>query len=171
MKKRILGTYFSRGTKLADYRHTNTNAYRHSQGSASVTGSRDPAVQVPEIGVGDRDNRDPPEKSRPGPKIRKSGTRNSKIRDLRLGPGPRLEGRRIPGLNYSGLSQGLKKSGTRSRGLKILRDTVPVPCRPLNTACKYKKCFFLYNINILFEHLNSASKIGCKSWSPKTRRS
>ena len=34
---------------------------------------------------------------------------------------PRFMGRRILGLNYSGLS----------RGLKIFRDTVPLPCRPL----------------------------------------
>ena len=70
----------------------------------------------------------------PGLKYEKSGirdwdrdsskypeTRNSKIRDAGLGPGPRFVGHRTPGLNYSGLSQ----------GLKIFRDTVPVPCRPL----------------------------------------
>ena len=30
-----------------------------------------------------------------------------------------------------GIRNRVKNSGTRSRGLKIFRDTVPVPCRPL----------------------------------------
>ena len=60
-----------------------------------------------------------------------TGTQNWKIRDRGLGPGLRFAGRGIPGLNFVGLSRGLKNSGTRSRGLKIFRDTVPVPCRPL----------------------------------------
>ena len=48
-----------------------------------------------------------------------------------LGPGLRFAGRGITGLNFAGLSRGLKNYGTRSWGLKIFRDTVPVPCRLL----------------------------------------
>ena len=36
-------------------------------------------------------------------------TLNSKIREPGLRPGPRFVGRGIPGLNYSGLSRGLKR--------------------------------------------------------------
>ena len=43
------------------------------------------------------------------------------MQDLELRPGLRLAGRGIPGLNFQGLS----------RGLKIFRDTVPVPGRSL----------------------------------------
>ena len=47
-----------------------------------------------------------------------------------LRPVLRFVWRGIPGLNYLGpKSRGPKKSGTRSRGLKIFRDTVPVPCQ------------------------------------------
>ena len=46
-------------------------------------------------------------------------TQNWKIRDPGLGPGLRFAGRGIPGLNFWELS----------RGLKIFRNTVPVPCR------------------------------------------
>ena len=95
----------------------------------------------PGLGIRDerdsRDLRDPPENPRlepgSGPKseilgsVTGTGTRNSRIWD----PGPRFVGRWIPGLNYSGLSRGIKKSGNLSRGLKIFRHTVPVPCRPL----------------------------------------
>ena len=51
-----------------------------------------------------------------------TGTEILKIRDLGLGPELRFAGRGIPGLNFGGLS----------RGPKIFRDTVPVPCRPLD---------------------------------------
>ena len=89
-----------------------------------------------DLGPGDfassliRDNFNPGQKSGT-----RTGTRNSKIRDPGLGF--RFVGRGIPGFNYSGLSQGLRKSGTRSPGLKNLRDTVPVPCRPLVNTVWY----------------------------------
>ena len=60
-------------------------------------------------------------------------TQNSKIPDRGLGPGLRFAGRGIPGLEFGGLSRGLKNSGTRSRRLKIFRETLPVPCRPLES--------------------------------------
>ena len=45
-----------------------------------------------------------------------TGTRNSKIRDPRLGSGLRFVRHGIPGLNQLGLSGELKNSGTRFRG-------------------------------------------------------
>ena len=62
-----------------------------------------------------------------GLKFEKSGprtgtrTQNQKIWDRGLGPGLRFAGRGFPGLNF----------GRLSRGLKIFRDTVVVPCRSL----------------------------------------
>ena len=87
-----------------------------------------------------RNLRDPQEK--PGPDRDRgskaanpgfgTGYQNSKIRDPGLGPGPRFLGREIPRLNYSGLSRGLKKIWDSVPELKILRNAVPVPCRPLD---------------------------------------
>ena len=90
--------------------------------------------------------------SGPGLKSEKSGTgtRNFKTRDPGLGPGPRFVVRGIPGLHYSLLSRGLKKSGTRFRGLKIFRDTVPVPCRPLSSIVGQNVKIELKNKTLIF---------------------
>ena len=47
------------------------------------------------------------------------------------GTGTQICGTRNSGTQLFGIVPGTKKSGTRSRGLKNFRDTVPVPCRPL----------------------------------------
>ena len=70
-----------------------------------------------------------------GLKIRKSGTgtgtQNSKIRDWNRDPD--LWDAEFRDSNIRDCPGNWKFSGTRSRsrGLKIFRDTVPVPCRPL----------------------------------------
>ena len=58
-------------------------------------------------------------------------TRNFTIRGPGLGSGLKFSGRGIPGLDYAEVSRGPNKFGTRSLGLKISQDAVPVLCRPL----------------------------------------
>ena len=67
-----------------------------------------------------------------------TGTQIQNLQYRGLGKGLRLA-RRIPGLNFGGLSRRLKYYWTRSRGLKVFRDTVPVPCRPLVWNLLYQK--------------------------------
>ena len=66
----------------------------------------------------------------PGRKIRKSGIldrdRDSKLKNPGSGSGT---GTQICGTRDSGTQ--LRGTENRSEGLKVFRDTVPVPCRPL----------------------------------------
>ena len=86
-----------------------------------------------------------------------SGTRSPETRGPghgNLGPEPGLiiKSRKatrtqIQNLRDSELSRELKNSRTRARGLKIFRDTVPVPYRPLHCqwhigVSKYRKICF-----------------------------
>ena len=83
-------------------------------------GPRDPAVPVLEIWDRDWDSFS---KSGAG-----TGTQIQNLRDLGLGPGLKFE---KSGTRNWDRDASKRDSGTRSRGLKIFRDTVPVPCRPL----------------------------------------
>ena len=87
-----------------------------------------------------------------------SGTgRIKKNRDR--GPGLRFAGRGIPGLNFWGMARGLKNSGTRSQGLKIFQDTVPVPCRPLSRIGSSTESGKLKNLNFYSDDPNLCKTI------------
>ena len=90
---------------------------------------------------------------RPGLKIKKygsgsgTGTPNSKIRDPGLGPEPILMRRRIAETQLFGTVPETKKIETRSRGLKMFQDTVPVPWWPRvqDHLCPKIVCIFFTN--------------------------